>query len=38
MEKADKIIQFKKKAPEIIRKKVQAYENPADDMLLHHST
>ena len=38
MEKADKIIQFKKKAPLIIRKKVLAYENPSDDMLLHQST
>jgi hypothetical protein len=38
MEKADKIIQFKKKAPEIIRKKVEAYDNPLDDMTLHSST
>lgn len=38
MEKADKILQFKKKAPLIIKKKVQAFENPYDDMLLHQST
>ena len=38
MEKADKILQFKKKAPLIIKKKVQAFENPYDDMLFHQST
>jgi hypothetical protein len=38
MEKADKIIQFKRKAPHIIREKVQSYDNPMDDMTLHSST
>jgi hypothetical protein len=38
MEKADKIIQFKRKAPLIIKEKVQAYDNPMDEMTLHSST
>ena len=38
MEKADKIIQFKKKAPLIIRKKIEAYEFPYEEMVLHQST
>jgi hypothetical protein len=38
MEKAEKIIQFKKKAPIIIRRKIESYENPVDDMVLHQST
>lgn len=32
MEKAEKMLSFKQKAPEIIRNKVMAYENPLDEM------
>lgn len=34
MEKAHKILSFKVKAPEIIKAKVMAYENPLDDMMI----
>lgn len=35
MEKADKIISFKNKAPQIIRSKVMAYESPVDEMVIY---
>jgi hypothetical protein len=35
MEKAEKIISFKTKAPEIIRNKVMAYESPLDEMIIY---
>ena len=38
MEKAEKVIQFKRMAPSIIRRKVQQYEYPVDDMQLPQST
>lgn len=38
MEKADKIIQFKRKAPMIIKQKISLYEFPADEMTLPSST
>ncbi len=37
MEKADKLISFKQKAPEIIKKKVMAYESPLDEMVIYAS-
>lgn len=37
MEKADKLISFKQKAPEIIKKKVMAYESPLDEMIIYAS-
>lgn len=36
MEKADKVLQFKRKAPEIIRRKVR--DIPAEEVVLHQST
>jgi len=35
MEKAQKMIAFKQKAPEIIKNKVMAYENPLDEMVIY---
>ena len=32
MEKADKVIQFKNRAPSIIRSKIEGYENPLEQM------
>jgi len=37
MEKAEKLISFKQKAPEIIRNKVRAYDNPYDEMVIYAS-
>ena len=37
MEKAEKTLAFKQKAPEIIRHKVMAYESPLDEMLISAS-
>ena len=37
MQKADKILQFKTKAPEIIKSKVMAYENPLDEMIIYQT-
>lgn len=35
MQKAEKILSFKQKAPEIIKSKVMAYENPLDEMIIY---
>ena len=35
MEKAEKILSFKQKAPEIIKSKVMAYENPLEEMVIY---
>lgn len=35
MEKAEKTLSFKQKAPEIIKTKVMAYENPLDEMVIY---
>lgn len=35
MEKASKMLSFKSKAPEIIKKNVMAYENPLDEMIIY---
>lgn len=37
MEKAEKLISFKLKAPEIIKNKVRAYDNPYDEMVIYAS-
>ena len=37
MEKAEKLISFKLKAPEIIKNKVKAYVNPYDEMVIYAS-
>lgn len=35
IEKAEKTLSFKQKAPEIIKTKVMAYENPLDEMVIY---
>ena len=35
IEKAEKMLSFKQKAPEIIKQKVMAYESPLDEMVIY---
>lgn len=37
IEKAEKVLSFKQKAPEIIKAKVMAYESPLDEMVIYSS-
>lgn len=35
IDKAEKILSFKQKAPEMIKNKVSAYESPIDEMIIY---